>query len=293
VSTLSKVKARPPDGTQVERLSATWEWVSPEVASAYLHRNTRNRAFMRTVAERYASDMAAGDWLTTHQGIAFDVNDVLVDGQHRLQAVVLSGRTVRLLVIRGLSPDAMEVIDRMKMRTIAHTLKILGYEYTDNRTIAVARRMLVGPQGGSRAITVTDAQLRRFLDAHLEAILFAREAAGTKFPAAVLAAFARAYLNEDPEQLRLFGLALQGDEEASKQTVPTTRRLRELVLTLRAKHAAGGCSVGVSLYRKTQHAIWLHLTGKSLTSLYEKEEDLFPLKQAEDTSPNGDCQHQK
>ena len=41
-----------------------------------------------------ARDMKAGHWRLTHQGIAFDPAGVLIDGQHRLWAIVESDTTL-------------------------------------------------------------------------------------------------------------------------------------------------------------------------------------------------------
>ena len=43
--------------------------------------------------------------MTTHQGIAFDENGVLQDGQHRLCAIVSANKPVDMMVTSGLSPD--------------------------------------------------------------------------------------------------------------------------------------------------------------------------------------------
>ncbi len=42
--------------------------------------------------------MREGHWDTTHQGIAIASDGTLVDGQHRLLAIVESGVTVRMNV---------------------------------------------------------------------------------------------------------------------------------------------------------------------------------------------------
>src|SRR5437870_5147015 len=69
--------------------------VGPELATRWLEGNVHNRKLREDVVARYARDMKAGRWLLTHEPIAFNKNgDTLVDGQHRLWAVVESGATV-------------------------------------------------------------------------------------------------------------------------------------------------------------------------------------------------------
>lgn len=55
--------------------------------------------------------MRRGDWLVTHQGIAFDTRGVLVDGQHRLGAVVEADVTVKIAVFTDVEPDTFDVLD--------------------------------------------------------------------------------------------------------------------------------------------------------------------------------------
>ena len=45
-----------------------------------------------------ADDMRAGRFVVTHQAIAFDAKGNLIDGQHRLRAVIMSGVTVTMQV---------------------------------------------------------------------------------------------------------------------------------------------------------------------------------------------------
>ena len=66
-----------------------------------------------------------------HQGIAFNARDELIDGQHRLMAVVLSKTPVKMMVtfgmpskVQGTRMTGMDVVDRGKTRTVADQLKI-------------------------------------------------------------------------------------------------------------------------------------------------------------------------
>jgi hypothetical protein len=65
--------------------------VTLEIAAQWLDRNPQNRRIVQSRVSFYAAQMQAGSWKLTHQGIAFDEYGNLVDGQHRLYAVILSG----------------------------------------------------------------------------------------------------------------------------------------------------------------------------------------------------------
>lgn len=87
--------------------------VTPEIAADWLeNRNTQaQRRLSEYIAKKYAEIMAAGRWLLTHQGVAFDSDGFLIDGQHRLRAVVLSGVTVEMFVTPDCDAATFAVLD--------------------------------------------------------------------------------------------------------------------------------------------------------------------------------------
>lgn len=108
-----------------------WIQITPEMASRWLKANFRNRPVSDDVVAAYARDMAANRWQPTHQGIAFNDQDQLIDGQHRLLAVIKSKKTVRMMVtfglrsqIEGSEMTTMDCVDRGRTRSVAHQLKI-------------------------------------------------------------------------------------------------------------------------------------------------------------------------
>lgn len=100
-------------------LQAEVQTITPEQAKAWLdgHRNIRPINW-RNVAS-FARDMKTGNWKITHQGICFNERDELVDGQHRLHAIIQADRPVRMLVsvIRGITPK--DPIDEGRRRSLS------------------------------------------------------------------------------------------------------------------------------------------------------------------------------
>lgn len=92
--------------------------VTPEQAKKWLANNTQNRALNRKRVAALATEMREGRWKLTHQGIAFGPTGVLLDGQHRLAAIVASGVAVKMLVTTGLD-DVFSCIDTGVIRTAA------------------------------------------------------------------------------------------------------------------------------------------------------------------------------
>lgn len=126
--------------------------ITPEWAGEILDRHYKRiddgkfvqRNISRSAGERYAMDMSADNWKLTHQGIAFDVNDDLIDGQHRLEGVRQSGKTIRMVVSTGWPVDnnngavkLIDVIDGQKPRTIDQMLHLHGQSLARNYTTAI------------------------------------------------------------------------------------------------------------------------------------------------------------
>ncbi len=68
--------------------------VTPDTARRWLQRNGINRPLRDYRINLYASEMVAGRWTVDASAICFDSQDRLLNGQHRLHAVVRSNRTI-------------------------------------------------------------------------------------------------------------------------------------------------------------------------------------------------------
>lgn len=91
--------------------STEWMTITPERAKAILANNKSNRPLSDKAVRDIANRMQAGTWIETHQGIGIDANGDVVDGQHRLSAIVKSGIAHRYLVTIGLSPEVFDHVD--------------------------------------------------------------------------------------------------------------------------------------------------------------------------------------
>lgn len=188
--------------------------VTPIQATKWLEGNVHNRNVRDSVVSRYARDMKAGAWRLTHQGIAFDKSEpdpgkTLVDGQHRLFAIVEADVPVRLLVSFGVPMDAQGVIDDNLQRTMVDTMKLAhGRDDITNMHVAIAKRLL----GNTKLGKFSRNEIVDALAQHDKAIAFAVSA----FPrvvrgittAPVLSVVTRAFYTVDREQLGRFSEAL-------------------------------------------------------------------------------------
>lgn len=105
--------------------------VTPELAREWLEKNMeRNRPVMKGTVHGYARLMKAGGWNLTHQGIAFDEDGKLMDGQHRLHAVVEANVPVQMNVTYNVrhTPGEAFTIDMGRKRTYANITMMSGID---------------------------------------------------------------------------------------------------------------------------------------------------------------------
>lgn len=99
--------------------------VSPQIAASWLQFNRpENRRMSQRQVTMLAATMLAGEYLLTHQPIAFDAFGRLIDGQHRLAAVVQSGVSVQMWVIIGADPETFGVVDTGLARRPTQFLRV-------------------------------------------------------------------------------------------------------------------------------------------------------------------------
>ena len=122
-------KIRELDGDN-DDLTCNEQLVTPEQAAYWLKYCSRpNRSLSKDTVNAYARDMVNGKWSRNGQPISFDTNGKLINGYHRLSAIVKSSTSVMLLIVRNIQPAAMADIDRGRLRTVSDILGIEGYPH--------------------------------------------------------------------------------------------------------------------------------------------------------------------
>lgn len=142
--------------------------VTPDLAADWLELNAKNRNLRSKHVQRLARDMAAGHWLMTGEAIKFARSGALLDGQHRLAAVVESGASVPMMVVYNLPEEAQSAMDSGSARTASDALGLLGIK--NSAISAAAARLAIAEQRGEQIgkFSTTHAEVIAFLEAHPE-----------------------------------------------------------------------------------------------------------------------------
>lgn len=265
----------PKDG--VPQMTVLTALVTPELAQKYLEGNVRNRKVSRHTVARYADDMSNGRWVLTHQGIAFSREGTLVDGQHRLLAIIESGVSVPMTIASGLDADAIMAIDQNRVRKSYEQLNIRGGlegTITHHHT-AVLRCMIFGLGAVTKGSNSGEFEL---MSRHYKAVQFAIDAMPTATrrltPSSVKAALARAYYCGDHDRIREFASAITSGVSHADNAETIALLTRWL---LRDDRTTGGEAGRIETYGRTCRALHAWLNGERLTRLYLPSQELFVL----------------
>jgi hypothetical protein len=144
--------------------------VTPTIAKEWLGRNSKNRPLRKQHVANLAAAFARGEYVMTHQGVAFGSDGELIDGQHRLSAIasLSDDMAFPMLVTHNLDRQtAFKVIDT------GAAIRNMGDVLCIDRRIAECASMLARVMfGRSSGITPTVAQpLAQYIHAEAAELL--------------------------------------------------------------------------------------------------------------------------
>lgn len=112
---------------RVPRRSWT-QMVGPREAREYLDRSAGNRNIRPSHVAALARTMASGGWGDSNDRIALSWDGTLLNGHHRLTAIISSGCTVSLDFVEGIDPASFGHMDRGMIRTHSDVIALAGYK---------------------------------------------------------------------------------------------------------------------------------------------------------------------
>lgn len=252
------------------------EVVTPAMATIWLKQNVDNRRLRHSVVEQYARDMENDAWRIKPVAVCFDERGALGNGQHTLNAIIMSGVAQELLVARNVPRTSIAAMDVGLRRSMNDVAKFCGMEI-DFRRSAIGRVLRWGPQDRTAK---SFQELFEAYQQHARAIDFvcanSPKQKGTN--SVVLAVCAKAAYTADRSKIvRFLEIMATGIVDGPHET--SAIRLRELCRN--NKMGANTGLIRCELYEKTTSALHHFLKGLPVTKLYGTSQDLFPTENGE------------
>lgn len=245
--------------------------VGPDLARLMLDTNLDSQRDKRKPAiAEYTKLMSDGEWVLTHQGVAFNRSGRLFDGQHRLNAIIEAGIPVPLMVTFG-AFDVKETLatDTGRVRTTPDAAKFIG-ESVHNRDCAVLRMMLMEPGKDPRR---TPAETIKLIKMHDRAVTFGGTVA-YDFPAPVGAAFARAWYYIDESVLVRMVDVIRLNTPA---TIPGDKSLVAFKKFMTSGIVSGARASRLEMRNKCLRSILAASEGQDMAKVCEVNYVIFPV----------------
>lgn len=142
--------------------------ITPEIAAKMLEKNTRNRPLDSSRIKRYANAMNDNKWMLNGECIIVSPDGTILDGQHRLWAVVESNATIKSCVMFNIEEDAIATINCGKSRSPGDVLSINGHHNTQVMAPAVRLAYIYDVMNNNmttrKGVTVTNDTIARYAD---------------------------------------------------------------------------------------------------------------------------------
>jgi len=112
--------------------------ITPQIATQWLRCNKNNRPVRKGHVVFLAQEILNGNWQVNGQPIIIAENEDVLDGQHRLLAVIEAGQPIKTLVVYGIKAQAFSTIDTGVVRSGADALCLHFHEHSQTVVKAVA-----------------------------------------------------------------------------------------------------------------------------------------------------------
>lgn len=255
--------------------------ITPQKAVKFLGANTNNRNLRQNRVNMYASEMQSGNWKSNGVPIVFGTDGELKDGQHRLQACVKSGKTMKNTLVVYLSKAQANCYDIGAVRTPKDIAKFAGLGeipyYTNSNMFSAIRLAVAGRDTGHGYSKIT---LVREMQKHPQACEFVyykfmMSTSGSKSKlrkSAVAAAIFNAFIAGYPhEQLERFCKVLLDGKIKDEAEEPIIT-LRDNVIMIGAQNK----QERTLLYYKTQMALYAFANNQSDIDFKKAKTEYYP-----------------
>lgn len=265
---------------QDSKEQTVWGIVTPELAEEYLKLNSKNpRPISPVTVERYSKELKSGSWTVHHQGIAFDKDNNMIDGQHRCVAIVETGIPIYMPVTFNLDNSAKNNVDQPKVRTGNVVLNLNGIAKCGTSLSGIIKCAVLGLRGNRKALTNDELiknGTRMFNGLTFVETCFTKNVKHVS-TAPVKAAVLRALLAGTCEKkLSRFCDILMLKEMADRNSPSECLVFRFREWLMNSPTVRAGSAV-TETYAKTERVLLAFLNDEDLKLIKGTEKELFPL----------------
>lgn len=100
--------------------------ISPHAAEKLLANNVHNRPLKTSLVNRLTKIIDENRWVLNGDTIVVDTKQRLLDGQHRLHAVIRARQPIRTILVTGVDPEVFHTIDQGVKRNSADIFHVCG-----------------------------------------------------------------------------------------------------------------------------------------------------------------------
>jgi len=264
-------------------ITCSKETITPMKAAQYHDTMRENRPSVDGTTYQMIRELNNGSFHENGESLKFDEHGRLVDGGHRTYAISHTGKTVKMFVVRGLTPEAVATLDRHRRRSVGDGWicggRAKGIDGMGNWNVAFSILNSVYPRERSRVINTTEAYDR--MDKYYDGIRFVQQNWTKRYQylsgSHIKGAFVRAYYYypENRDQLERFINLLLGGVVQDERDI-TAKTLERALIDL---YPLGRNFQNLmKKYSKVESAIKAFMDGKGLKRISCKPEvELFEI----------------
>ena len=231
---------------------------TPELAAELLLLNTRNRPRSVVAVKKCCQELESGEWCATNEGVGISETGILLDGQHRLMAIVETGITAPLLIVWGLPEKSQEKINCGLRRSLVQRLQWDGCTYS---TKAVGAARVIASMANA---IVSDAKIKE---------VYNNLAPELEWAAKISRCYPCDKVSYTAALARLARYSLKSATDFNEKVINPTMieaddpryRLNRWLITITG-HGAGG-TMQAAIYKSTMYCINKFLAGEKITSV--------------------------
>lgn len=235
--------------------------ITPVQAAQWLAVNHGNRRPRQALIEYLCRQIASGEWQSDHpQPIVFSTAGRLIDGQHRLSAISISGETLECNVIFGARDELRQYLDTGISRTLEDRIALVDDPQMNKHVCAIVNLLWCMARGRITRPSPEDA--KEVFSSNEDGLMFGAECLRRNVRGltrtTICAAFSEMYRRDRDKAADFRDSLFQVDGP-----VQQARVLRDYVIRS-ARTGMGGGAATADMFRRATYAMIAHLEAKEI-----------------------------